>query len=101
MSNVVFSYVSQLLDLCIININSLDFEYGVLAASVLSHFIHQETVEKVSGKIHIVSERAEALVCIVVIIQDATVSDSCSDPQCVTMCTVCSQVSSHTPCSSV
>ncbi|KAF3834264.1 hypothetical protein F7725_025468 [Dissostichus mawsoni] len=41
--------MTQLLDLCIININSLDFEYRVLAASVLSHFINQETVEKVSG----------------------------------------------------
>ncbi|XP_034057513.1 G1/S-specific cyclin-E2-like isoform X2 [Gymnodraco acuticeps] len=41
--------MTQLLDLCIININSLVFEYRVLAASVLSHFIHQETVEKVSG----------------------------------------------------
>ncbi|KAM9838866.1 G1/S-specific cyclin-E2-like [Aulostomus maculatus] len=41
--------MTQLLDLCILNINSLDFQYRVLAASVLSHFIHQETVEKVSG----------------------------------------------------
>ncbi|XP_060915356.1 G1/S-specific cyclin-E2-like [Labrus mixtus] len=41
--------MTRLLDLCILNINSLDFEYRVLAASVLSHFMKQETVEKVSG----------------------------------------------------
>ncbi|KAK5854670.1 hypothetical protein PBY51_004845 [Eleginops maclovinus] len=41
--------MTRLLDLCMLNINSLDFEYRVLAASVLSHFINQETVEKVSG----------------------------------------------------
>ncbi|XP_038580733.1 G1/S-specific cyclin-E2-like [Micropterus salmoides] len=41
--------MTRLLDLCILNINSLDFQYRVLAASVLCHFIHQETVEKVSG----------------------------------------------------
>ncbi|XP_059206440.1 G1/S-specific cyclin-E2-like isoform X2 [Centropristis striata] len=41
--------MTRLLDLCILNINSLDFEYRVLAASVLSHFIQQETAEKVSG----------------------------------------------------
>ncbi|KAA8586229.1 hypothetical protein FQN60_007798, partial [Etheostoma spectabile] len=41
--------MALLLDLCILNINSLDFEYRVLAASVLSHFIGPETAEKVSG----------------------------------------------------
>ncbi|XP_054462009.1 G1/S-specific cyclin-E2-like isoform X2 [Anoplopoma fimbria] len=41
--------MTRLLDLCILNINSLDFEYRVLAASVLGHFIQQETAEKVSG----------------------------------------------------
>ncbi|XP_044028754.1 G1/S-specific cyclin-E2 [Siniperca chuatsi] len=41
--------MTRLLDLCILNINSLDFQYRVLAASVLCHFIQQETVEKVSG----------------------------------------------------
>lgn len=30
--------------------HSLDFQYNVLAASVLSHFVELETVEKVSGK---------------------------------------------------
>lgn len=39
----------QLLDLCSLHITSLDFPYRVLAASVLSHFVQQETVEKVSG----------------------------------------------------
>ncbi|XP_070777424.1 G1/S-specific cyclin-E2-like [Enoplosus armatus] len=41
--------MTRLLDLCILNINCLDFQYRVLAASVLSHFIQQETVEKVSA----------------------------------------------------
>ncbi|KAM3597058.1 uncharacterized protein V6R79_025522 [Siganus canaliculatus] len=41
--------MTRLLDLCILHVNSLDFQYRVLAASVLSHFIQQETVEKVSG----------------------------------------------------
>ncbi|KAE8282319.1 G1/S-specific cyclin-E2 [Larimichthys crocea] len=41
--------MTRLLDLCILNINSLDFQYRVLAASVLSHFIQRETVEQVSG----------------------------------------------------
>ena len=40
----------QLLDLCVLHMNSLDFQYRVLAASVLSHFIKQEAVEKVTGK---------------------------------------------------
>lgn len=33
-----------------LHMNSMDFQYNVLAASVLSHFVQQETVEKVSGK---------------------------------------------------
>ncbi|XP_072226151.1 G1/S-specific cyclin-E2-like [Leuresthes tenuis] len=41
--------MTRLLDLCVLNINSLDFQYRVLAASVLSHFIQLETVQKVSG----------------------------------------------------
>ncbi|KAM6958795.1 G1/S-specific cyclin-E2-like [Aplochiton taeniatus] len=45
----VYVQVTRLLDLCILNINSLDFEYRVLAAAVLCHFIPFETVEKVSG----------------------------------------------------
>lgn len=45
--------VSQLLDLCILNINSLDFQYRVLAAAVCCHFFQQEKVEKLSGKIQI------------------------------------------------
>lgn len=44
------SALFQLLDLCMLHMNSLDFQYNVLAASVLSHFVQQETVEKVSGK---------------------------------------------------
>ncbi|XP_071378854.1 G1/S-specific cyclin-E2-like [Centroberyx affinis] len=45
----VYAQATRLLDLCILNINSLDFQYRVLAASVLCHFIQYEMVEKVSG----------------------------------------------------
>uniref|UniRef100_A0A3Q3K5X5 Uncharacterized protein n=1 Tax=Monopterus albus TaxID=43700 RepID=A0A3Q3K5X5_MONAL len=45
----MFVQMTRLLDLCILNINSLDFQYRVLAASVLCYFLQQETVEKVSG----------------------------------------------------
>ncbi|KAK2830698.1 hypothetical protein Q5P01_018629 [Channa striata] len=41
--------MTRLLDLCILNINSLDFHYHVLAASVCFHFLDQEKVEKASG----------------------------------------------------
>ncbi|KAJ0054929.1 hypothetical protein NL108_007114, partial [Boleophthalmus pectinirostris] len=40
--------MTKLLDLCIIDINSMDFEYRVLAASVLCNFVPQSAVEKVS-----------------------------------------------------
>lgn len=40
----------QLLDLCILDINSLDYQYGVLAAAAFCHFTSIETVQKVSGK---------------------------------------------------
>lgn len=33
-----------------LDMNTLDFQSHVLAASVLAHFFEQETVEKVSGK---------------------------------------------------
>ncbi|XP_029919821.1 G1/S-specific cyclin-E2-like isoform X2 [Myripristis murdjan] len=48
-SQDVYVQITQLLDLCILSINSLDFQYRVLAASVLCHFLHYETVQKVSG----------------------------------------------------
>lgn len=40
----------QLLDLCVLDINSLDFHYGVLAAAAFCHFSSFEVVHKVSGK---------------------------------------------------
>ncbi|XP_060776669.1 G1/S-specific cyclin-E2 isoform X2 [Neoarius graeffei] len=39
----------ELLDLCILDINSLDYQYGVLAAAAFCHFTSIETVQKVSG----------------------------------------------------
>lgn len=45
----IFLQMTRLLDLCVLDMNSLNFHYNVLAASVLSHFFQQETVEKVSG----------------------------------------------------
>lgn len=41
--------MARLLDLCILNMNSMDYECRVLAAAVLSHFVQRTTVEKVSG----------------------------------------------------
>ncbi|KAK3532563.1 hypothetical protein QTP86_024149, partial [Hemibagrus guttatus] len=41
--------ITQLLDLCILDINSLEFKYGVLAAAAFCHFISFEVVQKVSG----------------------------------------------------
>ncbi|XP_036948276.1 G1/S-specific cyclin-E2-like [Acanthopagrus latus] len=45
----IYVQMTRLLDLCVLHMNSLDFQYRVLAASVLSHFIKQEAVEKVTG----------------------------------------------------
>lgn len=44
-----YAQITKLLDLCIIDINSMDFESRVLAAAVLSNFVDRSTVEKVSG----------------------------------------------------
>lgn len=41
----------QLLDLCILDINSLDYRYGVLAAAAFCHFTSFETVHKVLGEL--------------------------------------------------
>uniref|UniRef100_A0A672PIB6 G1/S-specific cyclin-E2-like n=1 Tax=Sinocyclocheilus grahami TaxID=75366 RepID=A0A672PIB6_SINGR len=41
--------ITQLLDLCILDINSLDFKYGVLAAAAFCHFMSADVVQKVSG----------------------------------------------------
>ncbi|XP_056154172.1 G1/S-specific cyclin-E2-like [Lampris incognitus] len=45
----IYIRVTQLLDLCVLSVNSLNFQYRVLAAAVLCHFIQFEMVEKVSG----------------------------------------------------
>ncbi|XP_039619090.1 G1/S-specific cyclin-E1 [Polypterus senegalus] len=44
-----FVQISKLIDLCILDVGSLDFSYGVLAASALFHFSSLELVQKVSG----------------------------------------------------
>ncbi|XP_057210169.1 G1/S-specific cyclin-E2-like isoform X2 [Triplophysa rosa] len=41
--------ITQLLDLCILDVNSLDFKYGVLAAAAFCHFTSVDDVKKVSG----------------------------------------------------
>ncbi|XP_043923247.1 G1/S-specific cyclin-E1 isoform X2 [Protopterus annectens] len=46
---LVFVQVMELLDLCILDIDCLEFTYGVLAASALFHFSSFELVHKVSG----------------------------------------------------
>ncbi|XP_028819805.1 G1/S-specific cyclin-E2-like isoform X3 [Denticeps clupeoides] len=42
-------FLPQLLDLCILDVNSLDFTYGVLAAAALYHFTSIDVVQQVSG----------------------------------------------------
>lgn len=46
MSSILFP---QLLDLCILDVNSLDFQYRTLAAAALCHYTSTEVVKKVSG----------------------------------------------------
>lgn len=40
----------QLLDLCILDVNSLDFQYRTLAAAALCHYTSIDVVKKASGK---------------------------------------------------
>ncbi|XP_028673456.1 G1/S-specific cyclin-E2 isoform X2 [Erpetoichthys calabaricus] len=44
-----FIQVAQLLDLCILDINCLEYQYGVLAAAAFYHYTSFELVQKVSG----------------------------------------------------
>uniref|UniRef100_W5L7Z9 Cyclin E2 n=1 Tax=Astyanax mexicanus TaxID=7994 RepID=W5L7Z9_ASTMX len=48
-SQETYIQITQLLDLCILDINSLDYQYGVLAAAAFCHFTSIETVQRVSG----------------------------------------------------
>lgn len=48
-SSGVFMQITQLMDLCMLDINSLDFHYGVIAAAAFCHFSSFEVVHKVSG----------------------------------------------------
>ncbi|XP_017537699.1 G1/S-specific cyclin-E2-like isoform X1 [Pygocentrus nattereri] len=48
-SQETYIQITQLLDLCILDINALDFKYGVLAAAAFCHFISFDVVQKVSG----------------------------------------------------
>ncbi|XP_021242682.1 G1/S-specific cyclin-E2 isoform X2 [Numida meleagris] len=44
-----FIQIAQLLDLCILDVNSLDFQYRTLAAAALCHYTSIEVVKKASG----------------------------------------------------
>ncbi|XP_078493713.1 G1/S-specific cyclin-E1 isoform X1 [Ciona intestinalis] len=44
-----FVHISQLLDLCVLDIESLEFSSGLLAASALYHFSSRELATQVSG----------------------------------------------------
>ncbi|CAI9624036.1 unnamed protein product, partial [Staurois parvus] len=44
-----FIQIAQLLDLCILHITSLDFQYRILAAAALYHFTSMEVVAKATG----------------------------------------------------
>ncbi|KAL7883848.1 hypothetical protein SRHO_G00015060 [Serrasalmus rhombeus] len=48
-SQETYIQITQLLDLCILDINALDFKYGLLAAAAFCHFISFDVVQKVSG----------------------------------------------------
>nr|XP_014347158.1 PREDICTED: G1/S-specific cyclin-E2-like [Latimeria chalumnae] len=48
-SQDTFVQIAQLLDLCILDDESLDYQYGVLAAAALYHFTSFEVVLKASG----------------------------------------------------
>lgn len=47
---ICYSLFPQLLDLCILDVNSLDFQYRTLAAAALCHYTSIEIVKKASGK---------------------------------------------------
>lgn len=47
---ICYSSCPQLLDLCILDVNSLDFPYRTLAAAALCHYTSIEIVKKTSGK---------------------------------------------------
>nr|KAF6404584.1 cyclin E2 [Rousettus aegyptiacus] len=44
-----FIQIAQLLDLCILAVDSLEFQYRILAAAALCHFTSVEVVKKASG----------------------------------------------------
>ncbi|XP_073703653.1 G1/S-specific cyclin-E2 [Garra rufa] len=48
-SQETYIQITQLLDVCILDINCLDYQYGVLAAAAFCHFTSFEAVHKVSG----------------------------------------------------
>ncbi|XP_030597556.1 G1/S-specific cyclin-E1-like isoform X2 [Archocentrus centrarchus] len=45
----IYIKITNLLDLCILDVNSLDTPYHGLAASVLCHFVDQELVQQITG----------------------------------------------------
>nr|XP_033496033.1 G1/S-specific cyclin-E2 isoform X2 [Epinephelus lanceolatus] len=48
-SQEMYIRITQLLDLCMLDINSLDYSYSVLAAAAFCHFSTFDVVHKVSG----------------------------------------------------
>ncbi|KAL2079924.1 hypothetical protein ACEWY4_023717 [Coilia grayii] len=48
-SRETYIQITQLLDLCILDVNALGFQYGLLAAAALCHFTSVEVVLKVTG----------------------------------------------------
>uniref|UniRef100_A0A0D9QXS7 Cyclin E1 n=1 Tax=Chlorocebus sabaeus TaxID=60711 RepID=A0A0D9QXS7_CHLSB len=45
----IFIQIAELLDLCVLDVDCLEFPYGILAASALYHFSSSELTQKVSG----------------------------------------------------
>ncbi|XP_048450812.1 G1/S-specific cyclin-E2-like, partial [Rhincodon typus] len=48
-SKETFIQIAQLLDLCILDVESLSFPYGILAATALCHYTSTEDTFKASG----------------------------------------------------
>ncbi|XP_012303856.1 G1/S-specific cyclin-E1 [Aotus nancymaae] len=44
-----FIQIAELLDLCVLDVDCLEFPYGILAASAVYHFSSSELMQKVSG----------------------------------------------------
>ncbi|XP_047396683.1 G1/S-specific cyclin-E2 isoform X3 [Sciurus carolinensis] len=72
-SQETFIQIAQLLDLCILAIDSLEFQYRILAAAALCHFTSIEVVKKASGlEWDIISECVDWMVPFVSVVKSTS-----------------------------